>query len=196
MNLIEVYLDRHTETQIGKPNNSEYPYAIWNHHEELKIDRATEIVEHYRQIFEQCDVRNIWHIEGGVSNFLDGIDLDALSEAEGNPSDVYVDPRRYDSYKIKVTTKLSGIRKITGTLAPLYPGWVNYSGFFMLEWMGASSPFLPSSLHFAALSALPASVHLAGTCCSEVLSDLNTADRSRQTCCSDCGSLLPVRSVT
>lgn len=112
---IEVYLDRHTEIKMAKPIDQDHQYALWNYHEELKIDRATESVEHFRQIFEQCDVRNVWHVEEGVSNFLDDLDPDVLSDVEGNPPDVYVDPHKSDSYKIEVTTKLGGTRETTGT---------------------------------------------------------------------------------
>lgn len=112
---IEVTYDRHLEMEIAKPVNPAQPYAIWDYHENIVIDRATETIEHFRQIFSECDVRNTYHIAEGVSNFLDEMDVDALSEVEGNPQDIYVDPHRTDSYKILVTTKLGGTRKTTGT---------------------------------------------------------------------------------
>lgn len=112
---IEVYLDRRTEIETPQPIDRDHPYVIWEYHEELEIDRASETVKHFRKIFEQCDVSHVWHIEGGVSNFLDDLDVNALSEAEGNPPDVYVDPHFSDRYKILVTTKLGGERETTGT---------------------------------------------------------------------------------
>lgn len=112
---IEVYYDRYTEIKNPRPQDLKLPYIKWNYHEEIKIDRATETVEHFRQIFERCDVRSIYHIEEGVSSFLDDMDLNALSEARGNPPDVYVDLHHTDRYQILVTTKLGGVRKISGT---------------------------------------------------------------------------------
>lgn len=112
---IEVTYDRHLEIKMGKPVNPEHPYAIWDYHERLSIDRASETIEHFRQIMSECDVYNKYHVSEGVSDFLDETDIDALLEVEGNPPDVYIDPRRTDNYKIVVTTKLGGPRETKGT---------------------------------------------------------------------------------
>ena len=112
---IEVFYDRHSEIEMKKPVHPEMPYAIWDYHEELKIDRAGETIEHYRKIFDECDVRNIYHIAEGVPSFLDDIDVDVFSEVRGNPPDVYVDPYRSTNYKILITTKNGGTREIDGT---------------------------------------------------------------------------------
>lgn len=112
---IEVFYDRHSEIEMKKPVHPEMPYAIWDYHEELKIDRAGETIEHYRKIFDECDVRNIYHIAEGVPFFLDDIDVDVFSEVRGNPPDVYVDPYRSTNYKILITTKNGGTREIDGT---------------------------------------------------------------------------------
>lgn len=112
---IEVFYDRHSEIEMKKPVNPEMPYTIWNYHEELKIDRASETIEHFRKIFEECDVRNVYHIAEGVSAFLDDIDLDAFSEVTGNPPDVYIDPHSSTNYKILISTKKGDNREINGT---------------------------------------------------------------------------------
>lgn len=112
---IEVFYDRHSEIEMKKPVHPEMPYAIWDYHEELKIDRAAETIEHYRKIFDECDVSNIYHIAEGVPSFLDDIDVDAFSEVRGNSPDVYVDPHRSTNYKILITTKNGGTREIDGT---------------------------------------------------------------------------------
>ena len=111
---IEMTYDRHQEFEVADPADPEQPYAIWDYHEELKISRDTETVELYRQIFSDCDVRNTYHIAGGVSVFLDSLEPYALSEAEGNPPDVFVDPFRTEKYKITVTTRRAGTREISG----------------------------------------------------------------------------------
>lgn len=112
---IEMTYDRHQEFEVADPADPEQPYATWDYHEELKIDRDTETIEHFRQIFADCDVRNTYHISGGVSDFLDSLEPYALSEAEGNPPDVFVDPFRTEKYKIIVTTRLAGPREISGS---------------------------------------------------------------------------------
>ena len=114
VDLIEMTYDRHQEFEVADPADPEQPYAIWDYHEELKISRDTETVELYRQIFSDCDVRNTYHIAGGVSDFLDSLEPYALSEAEGNPPDVFVDPFRTEKYKITVTTRRAGTREISG----------------------------------------------------------------------------------
>ena len=114
VDLIEMTYDRHQEFEVADPADPEQPYAIWDYHEELKISRDTETVELYRQIFSDCDVRNTYHIAGGVSDFLDSLEPYALSEAEGNPPDVFVDPFRTEKYKIIVTTRRAGTREISG----------------------------------------------------------------------------------
>ena len=113
VNRIEVYYDRHMEIHI--PKSVDLQCAVWDYHEELKIDRTTETIDYFRRIFDACDVRYTYHIEEGVSNFLDATDADALSEAEGNPPDVYVDSRDTNSYKVLVTTLHGGVREISGT---------------------------------------------------------------------------------
>lgn len=112
---IEVTYDRHLEIEMKEPADPEHPYAIWDYHENLSIDRASETIEHFRQIMSECDVYNKYHVSEGVPDFLDETDIDALSDVEGNPPDVYIDPHRTDSYKILVTTKLGGTRETTGT---------------------------------------------------------------------------------
>lgn len=112
---IEVTYDRHLEIEMKEPADPDHPYAIWDYHENLSIDRASETIEHFRQIMSECDVYNKYHVSEGVSDFLDETDVNALSVVEGNPPDVYIDHHRTDSYKILVTTKLGGTRETTGT---------------------------------------------------------------------------------
>lgn len=111
---IEMTYDHHLEFEVADPADPQ-PYATWDYHEELMINRDTETIEHFRQIFADCDVRNTYHISGGVSDFLDSLEPYALSEAEGNPPDVFVDPFRTEKYKIIVTTRRAGPREISGS---------------------------------------------------------------------------------
>ena len=112
---IEVTYDRHTEIEMEKPINSEHPYALWDYHEEIIIDRATESIVHFRKIFDECDVKNIYHIAEGVPDFLDDVDTDVFTSVVGNPPDVFIDPHQTTKYRITVTTKLGGSRITEGT---------------------------------------------------------------------------------
>lgn len=109
---IEVFYDRHSEIELP---NSDKRYAVWDYQEELTLDRTAETIEHYRKIADECDVKNIYHIEQGVSSFLDNMDTEVFSEVKGNPSDVYTDPHHTSVYKILVTTRNTGTREIKGT---------------------------------------------------------------------------------
>lgn len=112
---IEVSYDRRTEAGAKRSEKDKQSYGIWDYHETLKIDRASETIEHYRKIADECDVRNTYHIADGVPSFLDEIGLDAFSEVEGNPTDVYEDLHEIKTYQILFTTKKDGTRKISGS---------------------------------------------------------------------------------
>lgn len=136
---VEVYYDRYEE--IPKPKEEEEdkpeprylqenptdekgligfknpgnPVNTVNYHEELKLDRAAETVEYFRQTAGKCDLKFVWHIKKGVSDFLDDLYIDSLSQAKGNPEDAYIDPRKRNHYQIVVTSKLEGEHEIEGS---------------------------------------------------------------------------------
>lgn len=86
-----------------------------DYHEEVTVDRSTETIDHYRKISDQCDIHCTYRVTKVISNFLDDLDVNILSEIKGNPEDVYVDPHKTSTYKILVTTRTSGIKEMTGT---------------------------------------------------------------------------------
>lgn len=127
---IKIIYDRHTEIKNAHPSDSDTPYDIWNYHEEVTIDRSTETIDHYRKIMDECDIHSVYHVAFGVSHFLDNMDVDMLSDIEGNPEDVYVNPHKTSTYKILVTTRTSGIKEMTGTfdkngLPVHYPSFID-----------------------------------------------------------------------
>lgn len=109
---IEITYNRHTEIELPRSNNS---HAVWNYQEEMTLDRSKETIDYYRKIADKCDIHTTYHVEEGVSSFLDNIGTDVFSDIKGNPADVYTDPCHTSAYRILVTTRNTGTREITGT---------------------------------------------------------------------------------
>lgn len=111
---IEVFYDRYQTIHLSGPIPPDLVKPVWDYHEELKLDRKTETVEHSRKIFDECDVKSTYHISGAVEDFLDEISPTAFSHIEGNPEDVCTNPDRQDGYRIVITTKRER-REVFGT---------------------------------------------------------------------------------
>ena len=112
---IAVFYDRFAEIEMKHSLDSGIFHTIRDYHEEIRIDRSSDTIEHFRRIPPRCDIRNTYHIVKGVSGFLDDIDADAFSKVRGNPPDVCVNPHRTDRYRILITTRHGGTREVTGT---------------------------------------------------------------------------------
>lgn len=97
------------------PEGAAWEYVTWDYNEFLTLDRASETLEHVREIGAGCKVTNIYNVQEGVASFLDNIDIDVFSEIEGNPPDVVDDPLETKEYTITLYTKHGDIRVVTGT---------------------------------------------------------------------------------
>jgi hypothetical protein len=97
------------------PPDATWDYATWDYSEELKLDRKTDTVEHIMRVGSGCVITKQYYVQGGVSDFLDGIGSHALSDIDGNPPDVAVDPMETKDYEIEINTKLGNDRRIIGT---------------------------------------------------------------------------------
>lgn len=113
---IDISYHRVTKIEPGTvPEGVDWHYVTWDYKEQLSIDRESEYIEHYREIGSGCTVKNIYHVEDGITSFLDGFDVDIFSEVEGNPSDVVDNPLETKDYVITVQTKHGDTRIIEGT---------------------------------------------------------------------------------
>ena len=113
---VEIQYHRNTKIKSGRiPKGAAREYVTWDCKEFLTLDRASETLEHVREIGSRCKVTNVYYVQEGISSFLDDIDIDAFSEIEGNPPDVVDDPLEIKEYTITLFTKHGAIREITGT---------------------------------------------------------------------------------
>ena len=113
---MEIQYHRNTKIKSGRiPKGTAREYATWDCKEFLTLDRASETLEHVREIGSRCKVTNVYYVQEGISSFLDDIDINAFSEIEGNPPDVVDDPLEIKEYTITLFTKHGAIREITGT---------------------------------------------------------------------------------
>ena len=134
---IEVQYRRSTKIRPGwKPEDAEWEYVTWNYNERLTIDGASETMTLEREIGSGCKVTNIYHVEEGVTALLDEMDLDALSEVEGNPPDAVDDPLETKDYVITVFTKRGNTRAVRGSfdkhgLPADWPGFIEAVFQFM-----------------------------------------------------------------
>lgn len=110
---IEITYQRQTEIPVPEEWNIDNP--VWNYHEQLIIDRSSQTIEYTRFIADETDISTKYHVEGGISDFLDDFDVHLFSRVEGNPADVHVNPMESNDYQIKVITKNEGERDLSGS---------------------------------------------------------------------------------
>ena len=75
------------------------------------------------------DIHNTYHLPTAVAMFLNRLNPDIFSKVEGNPSDVITNPRRTDTYTIRITNGYAGTREIQGTFDKkgLPVDWPNFA---------------------------------------------------------------------
>ena len=107
---------RVTKIKPKVPFNPEIEYATWNYSEHITLDRASESLEHIQNIGSGCTVSREYHVEDGLSAFLDDHYSSGLfSNMKGNPPDVIDDPLEKKDYKITVAYLYGGQRIISGS---------------------------------------------------------------------------------
>ena len=114
---IKIDYHRLSKLKIGSSSEDDTSnYVTWDYNENLTIDRNSQTIEFTQKISDECEVDHKYHVEGGVSNLLDGLDKkDCLSHIKGNPPDVVIDPLETKDYKITVDYLYGEQRKLTGT---------------------------------------------------------------------------------
>ncbi len=114
----KLVIDYHRVTKIKPkvPFNPEIEYATWDYSEHITLDRVSESLEHIQNIGSGCTVSRKYHVEDGLSAFLDGhYSSGLLSNIIGNPPDVIDDPLETKDYKINVDYLYGGQRVISGS---------------------------------------------------------------------------------
>ena len=114
----KIVIDYHRVTKVKPivPFNPEIEYATWDYSEHIIIDRASESLEHIQNIGSGCKVSRIYHVEDGLSAFLDDhYSSDLFSSIKGNPPDVIDDPLELRDYTITVDYLYGGQHVISGS---------------------------------------------------------------------------------
>lgn len=90
-------------------------YIAADHTERLTIDRASQTLEYIRESGSDCKLTNTYYVPGEISELLDDIWLDSLSEIEGDPPDALDDPNECKEYTIAIFTKHGEKRTVSGS---------------------------------------------------------------------------------
>lgn len=83
--------------------------------EGIMLDRLSEKVDVYRRMFNGSEVRGSYHIENGVTAFLDGVPVDIFSHVTGNPADAVENGNDTRHYLFRVKMKHGVEREVKGT---------------------------------------------------------------------------------
>ncbi len=115
----KIVIDYYRLTKIKpgvKPEGATWEYATWDYSEHITIDRKSEVLEHIQNIGTGCQVSRKYHVEDGITSFLDDIDTDDfMVHTEGNPPDVIVNPLETKDYKITIDYLYGEQQILTGT---------------------------------------------------------------------------------
>lgn len=87
----------------------------WEYKDHLVIDRETQTIEDVLKLAEQCDVTRKYHVEEGVSSFLDDLDMYSLFTEFHEPDDDVIESNEGTAeYKVKVEFYRQEPRIISG----------------------------------------------------------------------------------
>lgn len=113
---LAVQYHRLTKIKPGDlPPDASCKYVAWDYNESLIFDRATETLEHIREIGSGCKVTHTYQVEGGISRFLDDQGVDILSHTGEDPDDALMNPLDARDYVISIQTKKGLNRSVSGT---------------------------------------------------------------------------------
>ena len=129
---IEISYELHRDQEIPRYDRKKGHYFIdGNAQERLIIDRKSGTLEHFHQLSKKwdMDIHNTYHLPTAVAMFLNRLNPDIFSKVEGNPSDVITNPRRTDTYTIRITNGYAGTRELQGTFDKkgLPVDWPNFA---------------------------------------------------------------------
>ncbi|MCC8030006.1 MAG: hypothetical protein LIO75_09495 [Lachnospiraceae bacterium] len=118
--VMRIVLSYHRVTKIKPkvPFSETIEYVTWDYSEDLILDRNTETLEHTQQIGTECSVNRKYHVQDGVSSFLDDLDADAdklFANIAGNPEDAVYNPMNRKDYTITIDYKKGPQKIISGT---------------------------------------------------------------------------------
>ncbi|MDE7360430.1 MAG: hypothetical protein K2N38_00675 [Oscillospiraceae bacterium] len=83
--------------------------------ERLTIDRASQTMEYIRDLGSDRKLTNTYYMPEEITELLDDIWIDGLSEIEGDPPDALVDLNESKEYTLTIFTKHGEKRTVSGT---------------------------------------------------------------------------------
>lgn len=96
--------------------------------ERLTIDRASQTLEHIRELGSDCKITSTYYMPEEITDLLDDIWIDGLSEIEEDPPDALDDPDESKEYTLIIFTKHGEKRTVSGTFDKngLPVGWEDF----------------------------------------------------------------------
>lgn len=131
------------------PAGASWDCLTWDYSELIEIDRKTETILYVQNIAQECSVKREYHVQEGVTSFLDSFDADELfSKVEEPSEDLIPDPMETTEYTITVSYLRSEPLVIKGTydkqgLPVDYPEFAN-DLFEFLSFYGDGEALYPS----------------------------------------------------
>ena len=110
----EIEFRYHQKTAIH-PKGFDGQTVYMKINESLAIDRKTETLKHVHGLSPECEVTNIYHINGGIPKLLDVLKDLELTDREGNPPDVVDDPDDVKEYSLKIRWRSGQVDQMDGT---------------------------------------------------------------------------------
>lgn len=109
--ITRIEIDYHRRSDIM----SELKWHDSDHTERLTIDRASQTLEYIRELGSDCRLTNTYYVSEEITELLDNIWIDDLSEIVGDPPDVLDDPNESKEYTLTIFTKHGEERTVCGT---------------------------------------------------------------------------------
>lgn len=97
---LTIEYNRITKIKQNPNYNVGFEYVTWNYSEKVTLDRESETLEYFRRIGTECDTTWKYHVDGGISTFLDETEVELFDDIEGNPPEAIDDPLESKAYKI------------------------------------------------------------------------------------------------
>lgn len=134
---ITLIYNRTTKIEREEPLPNGLEYIIWNYSERLILDRVSESIDFYRKFGSGCDISTKYHVEEGVSGFLDEMDGETLFvQMTGDSTQIEQNPLESKQYEIVVEFMDAPMRKICGVfdgngLPDDYAGFIDDLDYFI-----------------------------------------------------------------
>lgn len=112
---ITIEYNRITKIKPNPNHKVNYEFITWDYSEKVTLDRESETLEYFRRIGTECDTTWKYHVDGGISTFLDETEVELFDDIEGNPPEAIDDPMETKNYRITIEFAHMPDKVITGS---------------------------------------------------------------------------------